>query len=375
MPGLGLGERGAVHGREAARPRGRPDHAVGLRRVHPRSGRYRPREARLGDGPQERAARAGSREYVDALPAARPSRRPTRPATTTPCGTCPPTARSRARSRTRSTRRTRANLVNNGVRFVSEGANMPTLPDGVQAFYDGGVIYGPGKAANAGGVAVSGLEMSQNSMRVTWDREVVDERLRTIMKRIHQQCRETAEEYGEAQQPLPRREHRRLHAGGRRDARAGRDLTRRSSPARLLRWSHAPLVPDRLRARGRLRDLADRDRVDPIPRARPRRRRGARRARGRRRPGRLSSSAGSAAPSTRSPGWASSRCRGTAASGCRSCGARPKPEGRLGARSARSLGVVRRGATAVHRLSTGRSLRVGVGSPRCGQPLWGITSV
>ena len=88
------------------------------------------------------------------------------------------------------------NLVNNGVRFVSEGANMPTLPDGVQAFYDGGVIYGPGKAANAGGVAVSGLEMSQNSMRVTWDREVVDERLRTIMKRIHQQCRETAEEYG-----------------------------------------------------------------------------------------------------------------------------------------------------------------------------------
>jgi len=88
------------------------------------------------------------------------------------------------------------NLVNNGVRFVSEGANMPTVPDGVQAFYDGGVIYGPGKAANAGGVAVSGLEMSQNSMRVTWDREVVDERLRTIMKRIHQQCHETAEEYG-----------------------------------------------------------------------------------------------------------------------------------------------------------------------------------
>jgi len=88
------------------------------------------------------------------------------------------------------------NLVNNGIRFVSEGANMPTVPDGVQAFFDGGVMYGPGKAANAGGVAVSGLEMSQNSMRVTWDREVVDDRLRTIMKRIHEQCRETAEEYG-----------------------------------------------------------------------------------------------------------------------------------------------------------------------------------
>ena len=88
------------------------------------------------------------------------------------------------------------NLVDNGIRFVSEGANMPTMPDAVQAFYDGGVIYGPGKAANAGGVAVSGLEMSQNSMRVTWDRDVVDDRLRTIMKRIHQQCRDTAEDYG-----------------------------------------------------------------------------------------------------------------------------------------------------------------------------------
>ena len=89
------------------------------------------------------------------------------------------------------------NLANGGVKVVSEGANMPTTPLGVQVFFDMGVMYGPGKAANAGGVAVSGLEMSQNSMRVTWDREVVDERLRTIMKRIHQQCRETAEDYGQ----------------------------------------------------------------------------------------------------------------------------------------------------------------------------------
>ncbi len=88
------------------------------------------------------------------------------------------------------------NLANGGVKVVSEGANMPTTPTGVQAFFDMGVMYGPGKAANAGGVAVSGLEMSQNSMRVTWDRDVVDDRLRTIMKRIHQQCRETAEDYG-----------------------------------------------------------------------------------------------------------------------------------------------------------------------------------
>jgi glutamate dehydrogenase (NADP+) len=88
------------------------------------------------------------------------------------------------------------NLANGGVKVVSEGANMPTTPLGVQVFFDMGVMYGPGKAANAGGVAVSGLEMSQNSMRVTWDRDVVDDRLRTIMKRIHQQCRETAEDYG-----------------------------------------------------------------------------------------------------------------------------------------------------------------------------------
>ncbi len=88
------------------------------------------------------------------------------------------------------------NLANGGVKVVSEGANMPTLPDGVQAFFDMGVMYGPGKAANAGGVAVSGLEMSQNSMRVSWDREVVDERLRQIMKKIFQQCKETAEDYG-----------------------------------------------------------------------------------------------------------------------------------------------------------------------------------
>ncbi|MEP7060301.1 MAG: NADP-specific glutamate dehydrogenase [Actinomycetota bacterium] len=88
------------------------------------------------------------------------------------------------------------NLANGGVKVISEGANMPTTPNGVQVFFDMGVMYGPGKAANAGGVAVSGLEMSQNSMRVTWDRDVVDDRLRTIMKRIHQQCRETAEDYG-----------------------------------------------------------------------------------------------------------------------------------------------------------------------------------
>jgi glutamate dehydrogenase (NADP+) len=89
-----------------------------------------------------------------------------------------------------------ANLVNGGVFVVSEGANMPTTPEGVEQFHQAGMLYGPGKAANAGGVAVSGLEMSQDSLRVTWAREEVDKRLKDIMKAIHKQCRETAEEYG-----------------------------------------------------------------------------------------------------------------------------------------------------------------------------------
>jgi glutamate dehydrogenase (NADP+) len=88
-----------------------------------------------------------------------------------------------------------ANLVNGGVYVISEGANMPTVPDGVERFLDAGVLYGPGKAANAGGVAVSGLEMSQNSGRETWRRDDVDRRLHDIMHAIHEQCRITAEEY------------------------------------------------------------------------------------------------------------------------------------------------------------------------------------
>ena len=88
-----------------------------------------------------------------------------------------------------------ANLLSNGVFVVSEGANMPTVPEGVEQFVNAGILYGPGKAANAGGVAVSGLEMAQDSLRLKWPREEVDARLKDIMKAIHQQCRETAEEY------------------------------------------------------------------------------------------------------------------------------------------------------------------------------------
>jgi glutamate dehydrogenase (NADP+) len=89
-----------------------------------------------------------------------------------------------------------ANLLANGVYVVSEGANMPTVPAGVELFLDKGILYGPGKAANAGGVAVSGLEMSQNSLRLSWTREEVDQRLAGIMKSIHKTCVEASEEFG-----------------------------------------------------------------------------------------------------------------------------------------------------------------------------------
>ena len=79
-------------------------------------------------------------------------------------------------------------MISNGCKVVSEGANMPTDPDAVNIFLDAGILFGPGKAANAGGVATSGLEMSQNSMRLNWSREEVDSKLHTIMKNIHEAC-------------------------------------------------------------------------------------------------------------------------------------------------------------------------------------------
>lgn len=88
------------------------------------------------------------------------------------------------------------NLLNNGVYVVSEGANMPTVPEATKLFTDAKILFGPGKAANAGGVAVSGLEMSQNSLRYAWSREEVDSRLHGIMKAIHKACHETARDYG-----------------------------------------------------------------------------------------------------------------------------------------------------------------------------------
>lgn len=86
-------------------------------------------------------------------------------------------------------------LLKNGCSVVSEGANMPTVPEGIEKFIKAKILYGPGKAANAGGVAVSGLEMSQNSQRLNWTREEVDARLKGIMESIHKAAYDAAEEY------------------------------------------------------------------------------------------------------------------------------------------------------------------------------------
>jgi len=89
------------------------------------------------------------------------------------------------------------NLIRNGVKLVCEGANMPCTPEAIDRFLDQKLLYAPGKAANAGGVAVSGLEMAQNSMRLNWTREEVDERLQIIMESIHQTCLDASAEYGD----------------------------------------------------------------------------------------------------------------------------------------------------------------------------------
>jgi glutamate dehydrogenase (NADP+) len=87
-------------------------------------------------------------------------------------------------------------LIDNGCRAVAEGANMPTTPEAIALLAEAGVAFGPGKAANAGGVATSGLEMQQNAVRETWSLERTAERLEAIMRGIHRRCVETAEESG-----------------------------------------------------------------------------------------------------------------------------------------------------------------------------------
>ena len=89
-----------------------------------------------------------------------------------------------------------ATLIKNGVRAVSEGANMPSTPEAVEAFQAADVLFGPGKAANAGGVATSALEMQQNAARDRWSFETAEAALDAIMEDIHNACAATAEEYG-----------------------------------------------------------------------------------------------------------------------------------------------------------------------------------
>ncbi len=89
-----------------------------------------------------------------------------------------------------------ANLIKNGIKLVAEGANMPSTLEATKLFLDAKILYGPAKAANAGGVATSGLEMSQNSARISWTREEVDDKLHKIMTSIHRNCFETADKYG-----------------------------------------------------------------------------------------------------------------------------------------------------------------------------------
>ena len=86
--------------------------------------------------------------------------------------------------------------MTNDVQLVCEGANMPTEPEAIKLLTEKQVLFAPGKAANAGGVVVSGLEMAQNSCRYSWTREEVDQRLKVIMKDIHKTCLDTASEYG-----------------------------------------------------------------------------------------------------------------------------------------------------------------------------------
>ena len=166
------------------------------------------------------------------------------------------------------------NLVKNGVYVVSEGANMPTdarrrerVPASAK------ILYGPGKAANAGGVATSGLEMSQNSLRLSWTREEVDQRLHGIMKAIHKAAYETADRVRRAGQLRERRQHRRLPQGRRRDDGPGAGVDRRQPasgssigraararlPRRRPRLPHPPSIRRRLAPSsfGRFRGFQD----------------------------------------------------------------------------------------------------------------------
>jgi glutamate dehydrogenase (NADP+) len=135
------------------------------------------------------------REYAEKFPAAEyhavDAALDHNPIWSTPCGAAFPCATQNEINGVDA-----ANLVAGGCGLVSEGANMPTMPEGQDLFREKGVLYAPGKASNAGGVAVSALEMAQASSRTFWDRDEVDRRLHGIMKSIHRNCLDAAEAYG-----------------------------------------------------------------------------------------------------------------------------------------------------------------------------------
>ena len=131
-------------------------------------------------------------------------------------------------------------MIENGIKVVAEGANMPSTLEATKLFLEAKILYGPAKAANAGGVATSGLEMSQNSMRLSWTREEVDDRLHRIMIAIHKNCDETAAEVRHAGQSGERRQHRWLPEGRRLDAGPGtcvRKYEARRTRVELIRLS------------------------------------------------------------------------------------------------------------------------------------------
>jgi glutamate dehydrogenase (NADP+) len=121
---------------------------------------------------------------------------PTRPGGESPLWDVPANCAFPCATQNEITGKDAANLLTNGVTLVCEGANMPTAPEGVAQFVEADILYGPAKAANAGGVAVSGLEMAQDSAHLPWPATQVDERLRAIMRDIHLQVRRAAAEYG-----------------------------------------------------------------------------------------------------------------------------------------------------------------------------------
>jgi glutamate dehydrogenase (NADP+) len=121
---------------------------------------------------------------------------PTKPGVSNPMWAIPADCAFPSATQNEITDKDAVELVSGGVKLVVEGANMPTTPDGIRCLITGGVRFGPGKAANAGGVSVSGLEMAQDSERLQWSRAHVDAQLRSIMRSIHSQIIETSAKYG-----------------------------------------------------------------------------------------------------------------------------------------------------------------------------------